>query len=180
MKKKLVAFVLMLSLVVTGLMVSPAKEVQAAAKWKKAYEKKVKSYEGANDKVEYATVKIKGIKQPVLLVLHTDLYKECMNAYVFKYTNGKVKRIWIKQPGLSAGPFFKKREKVLLRVGYGDGEDYYVLNVKKGKIKADVYTQFLDVDKAGNPCAGYLKNKKSCSKKTFNKAIKGAKEIKMK
>lgn len=31
MKKKLVAFVLMLSLVVTGLMVSPAKEVQAAA-----------------------------------------------------------------------------------------------------------------------------------------------------
>lgn len=176
MKKKLMTFVLMLSLVVTCIAISPAKDVQAAAKWKKAYEKKVKSYDSAHDVVKYATVKMSGMKNPVLLVSYTDSHKKSAKVIMFKYANGKAKTIWkSRELWSSRGTFYKKGKKILLKCGYGDSKYYYSFNVEKGKVKADDYGTIWD-----GYSTIYIKNGNSCSKKEFDKMTKGGKKIKMK
>lgn len=183
MKKKLMAFVLVLSLVITGIMASPAKEVQAAAKWKKAYERKLENV-SSGIYSKYGFVKMAGSSTPIMVVVMQggDFFEgtETYEISFYQYKKGKVKKIGKFETAErnEDTKFRRGGKKFVVSYSSGFGTDYYVFKKVKGKVKVNTYSSMAVEGQI--MYAKTDKNFKYISEKAFKKATKTTKKVKMK
>lgn len=181
MKKKFIAMLLVLSLVMTGMVVSPTKEVRAAVKWKTAYKKKLENI-SAGIYSKYAYVKMDNSKTPVMVVIMNggDLWTDTYEVSFYQYKKGTVKRIGkFETTGSSEDTKFRRNsKKFVLSYPSGFGTDYYVFKKINSKVKVSTYSSM-----AVEGQLMYAKTDKTfkyISKKAFKKATKTKKKVKMK
>lgn len=177
MKYLCVAFIAVASI----LMLQEA-DVQAAAKWKEAYENKVEDA-FAGMYCEYAFVKMNGSKTPILMVRQNysrPLYGVSLDSsklYFYRYKNGKVKQIGKCIVDGQEDLTFKSNGKKIVITSEEETiyYEYYVIKMKNGKMKKATYRQ----EWYGEGAVRYLKGTKEINEKSYKKAIKANKEIEM-
>lgn len=192
MNKKILNLLLVIVLTVTSIIALPA-ETQAA-NYKEAYKDALTTTVSGGIYSKYAYIKMKGFSKPVMMVIMNEWDSNygitSPKASFYYYKKGKVKKVGsISLDGdRDDWKLKRKGKKYVLYRKKGSDKDYFVFKKKKGKIKADHYSCTFDSYQDPNSYNEfalsmkyyYLKNRKEISKKTFKKAIKTTKKVKLK
>lgn len=174
MNKKILNLLLVIVLTVTSIIALPT-ETQAA-KWDKAYNKKIKTFSKSETGIysQYYLMKMDKSKTPVLVIKRiesTELYSgDSYRLIFYKYKKGKAKKIGsYKIAEGTDGDFntvYKQGKKLVFTAAIGDIGKVFKFSMKNGKIVRTTYSEIWTWD-----TVNYYKGKKKITKKLYKKAV---------